>query len=189
MSNKKECIKKIKHITGLALERNAIESAKRWITKANQNSIETLNPQIDKFFSLYVSYNIIYSLISNKKNGDRCSAVNVIALYMQNKNINFANSWRDIVEMIKPIQKNDQGISIFHIYSTSADNKLISNIINKKNIEESVLDLLYGIRCNMFHGKKELINEQLALLIPANKILETLVNSLIESLTKSWPAS
>lgn len=188
MSNKKECIEKIKHITGLAPERNAIESAKRWITKANQNSIETLNPQIDKFFSLYVSYNIIYSLISDKKNGDKCSAVNVIALYMQKKNINFANSKSDIIETIKPIQKDDNGISIFHIYSNSADNKLISNIVNNINIEESVLNLLYGIRCNMFHGKKELSNEQLSLLIPANKILENLVNSLIESLTKGWSA-
>jgi hypothetical protein len=189
MSKKRECIEETKKITGLAPERNAIESAKRWIEKANKNPTKGLNYQIDKFFSLYVAYNIIYSLISHEENWDRCSAVSVIACYIKtNKIIVFSSSKSEIEDMIKPIRNHE----IFHIYENDKnhdDSKLISNIDNNLDIEESVLNLLYGIRCNMFHGKKELSNEQLSLLIPANKILENLVNSLIESLTRGWSAA
>ena len=181
--SKKECVTETVKIEGFAPARNAIKSAERWIAKANENPSEDLNPQIDKFFSLYVSYNIIYSLISNEKNWDRCSAVNVISSYMKKNNItSFATSKDDILKMIKPIRNHE----IFHIYENNNDFKLISNIDASIDVEESVLNLLYGIRCNMFHGQKELISEQLLLLIPANTVLENLVISLIKSITKDW---
>jgi hypothetical protein len=163
--------------------RNAIDSAKRWISKANQNSDKTLNSEIDKFFSLFVSYNILYSLISDKNNGDRCSAVTVISNYIKDNNIpSFTQHHIDILKMIQPIREHD----IFHIYNAKKDFKLIKNIDDKKDFEESVLDILYGIRCNMFHGEKELIEDQLLLLSPANKILNTLLSDLITSITKEW---
>ena len=181
--SRKHCNTKLNEIEGYKPARNAIESAKRWISKAEENVDETLNSEIDKFFSLYVSYNILYSLISNKNNGDRCSAVRVIAKYIKDNNIeSFTNHKNDISEMIKPVI----GHKIFHIYNEKRDFKLIEDIEDNKNIEESVLDILYGIRCNMFHGEKELSDNQLLLLSPANKILNTLLNDLIISITKDW---
>jgi hypothetical protein len=69
--SKNNCNTELNKIEGYQPARNAIESAKRWISKAEDNVNKTLNSEIDKFFSLYVSYNILYSLISNKNNGDR----------------------------------------------------------------------------------------------------------------------
>ena len=170
-------------IISYQLTRNAIESAQRWIDKAKSNSDKTLISEIDKFFSLYISYNILYSLISNKKNGDKCSAVHVIAKYIRDNNIkSFANHNINILEMLKPIREH----IIFHIYGETRDFELIENIDNNIDLEESVLDILYGIRCNMFHGEKDLTENQLLLLSPANKILETLLDDLIISITKDW---
>ena len=181
--SKNICKTTANQIKGYQPARNAIESAKRWISKAKSNSDKTLNFEIDKFFSLYVSYNILYSLISNKKNGDRCSAVSVIAKYIQDNDIkSFANHNTNILEMVKPVREHD----IFYIYNETKDFKLIEDIDNHKNLEESVLDILYGIRCNMFHGEKELSENQLLLLSPANKILETLLDDLIISIIKDW---
>ena len=181
--SRKHCNTKLNEIEGYKPARNAIESAKRWISKAEENVDETLNSEIDKFFSLYVSYNILYSLISNKNNGDRCSAVSVITKYIKDNKIkSFANHNNDILEMIKPVRGHD----IFHIYNETRDFELIKNIDDNKDIEKSVLDILYGIRCNMFHGEKELHDDQLLLLSPANKILNTLLDDLIISITKDW---
>jgi len=183
MSNR--CLDEYKEIKGFAPERNAIESVKRWVEKANENTGLDLNSQIDKFFSFYVAYNIIYSLLSKNKKWDRCSAVNVVAHYIKNETLNtFSENNSTIAEMMQPI-KNGK----FYIYTkedTYKDTELISNIEKNINKEESILNLLYGMRCNMFHGQKELSEDQLLLLTPANKILDDIIQSLISSITINW---
>jgi len=181
--SRRDCNTEISEISSYEPARDAIESGRRWIEKANENTSDELNSQIDKFFSLYVSYNIIYSLISHEDNWDRCSAVSVISSYMRNKGIQtFTQNRTNISNMIEPIREHN----IFHIYNEDRDFRLIANIDNRNNLEESVLDILYGIRCNMFHGAKKLITEQSLLLVPANLILEALVNDLITSITCNW---
>lgn len=178
--SRNNCVTEFRSIKSYQPARNAIDSAKRWIEKADENSDNELNPAIDKFFSLYVSYNILYSLISKQSNGDRYKAVTVMSTYIVDNEINTFNKCHDdILKMIKPVSED----GIFYIYDKNRDRRLIDNISDSINFEESVLDILYGIRCNMFHGEKELINEQLILLKPANKILRTLIEDLINSIT------
>jgi len=162
----------------IIISNRRIAIAKRWLGKAGKYTDESnVEQMMDRFFSLYVAYNAIYE----KDKKDRNRAVNFISKYLtDNKLTCIIDSSKEYQQIIEKIKDNT-----FHIYGEASsknhekDSVIISQIENGGNTNQSVLNLIYGIRCNMFHGEKQIIAEQLDLLIPANKILEKLVNELI----------
>ena len=174
----------------------------RWLKKADRYG-ESTEDIFDKFFSLYVVYNAIYfditielintKRIGKKRTGDRISATKNIPIYIEEgilsqKLYAMANDINVIINLIKN--------GIFYI-STEKDNitpaphidqeqvKFIEIYLltkkrsDMKKFNESVLSLIYGVRCNMFHGKKGFDPIQKELLIPMNNILEMIIKDLL----------
>jgi hypothetical protein len=175
----------------------------RWLEKASKYTNDTTEDVFDKFFSLFVPYNAIYfdvtlELIENgkigkKRTGDRVSAVKNIPVYigqdvLSQKLLDMSDDINKILDLIKN--------KTFHISTkkdntttnTDADKELVDNIEifllehkkkDQQKFNEAVLSLIYGTRCNMFHGKKELFDKQIELLVPMNNILKVIIQDLL----------
>lgn len=161
------------------------EIAKRWFEKSkNYTDKENIVNVMDKFFSLYVAYNAFYSQFSEKnKNDDRSCATTRMAEYLKRNRITVLNDFEaEIYRMIKPVEDDE-----FYIYGN--DNKddfkndavIILKIKEDINNYGAILNFIYGIRCNMFHGEKQIIGEQIKLLDPPNIIMEKLLDVLIKT--------
>ena len=51
---------------------------------------------------------------------------------------------------------------------------------------EGILEFIYHIRCNLFHGKKEINAIQEAILSPSVILLERIVNIVYDELTREF---
>ncbi|QKF66562.1 hypothetical protein AVENP_1006 [Arcobacter venerupis] len=162
-----------------------IEIAKRWLEKSKKYNNTDVEEVMDKFFSLYVSYNAIYSKFSQgSANDDRSCATTKMAEYLKRENITILNDCESTVKkMIAPIKNGS-----FYIYGNHSgqdfkkDNVIIQKIEEDINNYASILNFIYGLRSNMFHGEKQIIGEQIQLLNPANIILEKLLDALIKKI-------
>ncbi len=173
----------------------------RWLEKADKYSDDNTDHVFDKFFSLYVVYNALYveSTLELKRMGkekgtwDKVSATKNVPIYIGNEKLyqklqKFMSEIETIVRLI------EQGT--FYI-STKKDNitpdadkdkKYIEDIkFNKEarkktlieNFNIGILSLIYGTRCNMFHGRKGFDPIQKQLLTPMNNILEMIIKELL----------
>ena len=160
-----------------------MEIAKRQLEKSKKYNSDNVEEVMDKFFSLYVAYNAMYSKFSQgDNNDDRACATTRMADYLKNENITILNDCESTIKkMLKPVEDG-----IFYIYGnhSSLDYKKDSVIIQKIhediNNYRAILNFIYGIRNNMFHGTKQIIAEQVQLINPANIILEKLLDALIQ---------
>ncbi len=185
------------------LNNELITFSKRWLKKADKYTNDTTEEVFDKFFSLFVPYNAIYfdvtlELIENRKigknrTGDRVSAVKNIPVYigqdvLSQKLLDMSDDINKIIDLIKNktfyISTKKDNITP----DTDADKELVDNIEiflleckkkDQKKFNESVLSLIYGARCNMFHGKKGFDPIQKELLAPMNNILEMIIKELL----------
>ncbi len=159
----------------------------RWMVKASSYKEKDLNSYFDKYFSLFVAYNILYNQISEKlfiqkkikkdrygRFSDKASATKYITLFIDKSILKDTLCVNSITEIFNLIP------AYFNI--TNNDNKLKSNWETKNDVQ-SILEILYGIRCNMFHGSKDFKDDQIKLLIPAIKLLEELNKTLYNKLT------
>ncbi len=175
----------------------------RWLKKSDRYTNDTTEEVFDKFFSLFVPYNAIYfdvtlELIENGKigknrTGDRVSAVKNIPVYigqdaLSQKLLDMSDDINKIIELIKNrtfyISTKKDNITP----DTDADKELINNIEiflleckkkDQKRFNESILILIYGMRYNMFNGKKDLQSKQIDLLVPMNNIILTIITTLL----------
>lgn len=192
------------HKRKVMLSNKLITFCNRWLEKADKYTNDTTEDVFDKFFSLYVVYNAIYTEATIKlkennpkiSNGDRISAVKNISTYighdiLSKSLLDMSNDINKVIELIKKgtfyiSTKRDEKGNI--VSSNDEDDKLI-NIIETyistqkrkdwKKFNEAVLSLIYGVRCNMFHGDKSFDPIQKQLLIPVNKILEMIIKELL----------
>ncbi len=183
----------------MMLGNELITFCKRWLKKADKYTNDTIEEVFDNFFSLYVAYNAIYfeattELIKKKKIGknrigDRVSAVKNIPVYigqdtLSQKLLDMSDDINKMIDLVKNgtfyISTQKDNITP----DTDEDMKLVKDIErflskrkkkDRKKFNEAVLSLIYGVRCNMFHGKKGLDTIQKGLLKPLNKILLTII--------------
>ncbi len=162
------------------------EIAKRWLEKSKKYDSDNVEEVMDKFFSLYVAYNAMYSKFSEgDKHDDRACATTRMAKYLKSAKITILNDCESTIkEMIKPVEDG-----IFYIYGNHSDkdykkdSAIIQKIQEDINNYRAILNFIYGIRNNMFHGTKKIIAEQVQLLNPANKVLEKLLEALIQKVS------
>jgi len=176
----------------------------RWIAKSNGYNEENTEEVFDKFFSLFVTYNAIYfnatlylikhGRIGKKRTGDKVSATNNMSDFIGTNELyaKLISLKSDVEAIIAEVEDNR-----FYI-STEKDNitpnkaedlrlgEKIKNKFNLTNAKEkrkfniALLTLIYGVRCNMFHGKKGIDPLQKDILNPMNNILKTIIDDLIE---------
>lgn len=169
----------------------------RWIDKASDYDEMNLSDSFDKFFTLFVAYNILYTettkiLVSEGKAKlnsfggvpDSEGATKNIVKYLDS---NFLS--RKLLEdsqIIKAIADLNSVIpSKFYIKDTEWDRKRMDAINSNQynRVAKAILELIYGVRCNMFHGAKEFTQMQKEILNPCIVILEKVNKLLFDKLT------
>lgn len=165
----------------------------RWIAKADAYRSDNLDDLFDLFFTLFVPYNRLYSASAELYRatrdsrqqimfpGDRREATTVMALLI--KQPRFADVVRenpviaDSCTTISALLLNRQ----FFLHSVrgtrtpdhTRDARLAEGL--QRHSLLAVLECLYQIRCNIFHGEKEFAPRQAQLLVPAIALLEAIV--------------
>lgn len=181
----------------------AIESfCDRWINKAETYRSNDLEDLFDRFFTLFVAYNRLYSAAAElyratldprraaMLQGDRREATAVMAQLIGQSR--FSNVMRegpaiaDSCETISELLQNRQ----FFLHSVrgtkepdhARDAELAEGL--RRHSLLAVLQCLYQIRCNIFHGEKEFAPRQAQLLVPAITLLEEIVRLSRDALHK-----
>ena len=167
-----------------------IQFCERWLQKAAEYDDQTLIGAFDKFFSLFVAFNRLYSHICIQSGrtikGDRKQATNGFANIVGTQRLVEAldnGGSQDVTILGDLIQPGGSFYLISDWDSGQPDvarNRQLYEQLrgpNPANRARAVLKYLYLIRCNMFHGSKDFDNKQLEIIRPATRCLERIVRA------------
>lgn len=178
-----------------------------WINKANNYNVEVLQDVFDKFFTLYVVYNRLYvettfrmsnrgeiNIQNRNSFPDSKAAKSYVVQYLTSRKINteFTNDKNCIeaIERMKDIIRNTEFNIKLNMVSGESDRVKDLELLKKlegNNIDSkirAIIDFIYSVRCNVFHGQKMFQQNQINVLKPVivilTKINQLLFNQLIE---------
>lgn len=179
---------------------------KSWLQKADQYGDADLKQCFDKFFTLFVVYNRLYAeatftlarkgrinLANRSSFPDSKAAKYYVQQYLGSANL--LSKLEDNDESKQAIETIGNLIEdrIFNIKldmmtgssQREADLKLLEslNSTNKLQRAHAILDIIYSIRCNMFHGHKGFTEIQVDILRPTIVILENIIKALYGKLS------
>lgn len=170
-----------------------------WLNKAHGYSENSTAEIFDKFISLFIIYNFEYNQIARllrlqgehiyNRYDDRKAATDWVISFIGAQNIADLldeQSLSEEVGKIIEIIENER----FYIKlnwgerQRNQDLKILNRLqsSNSNDKAKGILEVIYYVRCNLFHGHKEFIGEQRQLLIPLCRILEKLVEMIRERL-------
>lgn len=183
------------------------EFYRSWIQKVDNYSTDNIRDCFDKFFTLFVIYNRLYAeatFVLARRNyiniskrtsfPDSSAAKNYVLQYLtSNYLIKHLEDNRETLKAIHKIRELINGES-FYIKldmvtgagQRDRDLELLKSLHSKSTHKkaEAILDFLYSIRCNMFHGHKEFQQIQMNLLKPTiiilKKVIAVLYNKLLQ---------
>lgn len=180
-----------------------------WKEKCLQYSGDKLSNYYDIFFSRFVTYNSLYNVIvhskeqfgllkkkRNKKHeiierGEKEKAtVEMVKQFDLNDNEAFATMdpiSKNITEIISIIDSSKFAIIYKGGEPAFEKDKLLSQKLkgtNKNDKLSAILEILFNVRCNLFHGSKSYELNQISLLKPLNEILFSIVEILHASFDK-----
>jgi hypothetical protein len=184
------------------------------VIQASSDCKKRCEALIDKFFTLYVVYNALYNEVNaslerdqkiqiKNRRAEEEKAVENVILFLSVKKL-FSKISEDpasrtsitrlekiMEEGIKSRRNSYGDLRIcYHsngIYDEDGDKNLQSKFSQKNKPDiyvKGILEFIYHIRCNLFHGKKEINAIQEAILSPSVILLETIVNIVYDELTK-----
>ncbi|WP_134044366.1 hypothetical protein [Paraburkholderia caballeronis] len=165
----------------------------RWISKADIYRSDSLEDLFDRFFTLFVAYNRLYSASAELHRatldprkvpmlqGDRREATTIMAQLIQQprfsdivqENSVIADSCKSISELLLNRQFFLHSVRGTGKPDHARDERLAEELQRHRIL--AVLECLYQIRCNIFHGEKEFAPRQAQLLAPATVLLEAIV--------------
>ena len=180
----------------------------RWQEKAKKYNNNDINQLYDKFFTLYVVYNMLYSEAAAylhrkaieenrqeyKLDGDNFPDKNAATKYVLDlltstglmQSLESISTTKQAIDKLKLVIPNFSICSdpIFGKSQPEKDDKLISNLNSSSTDENAraILHLIYQVRCNMFHGRKGVDSVQKELLIPLTVLLEKIIAELYQKL-------
>lgn len=165
----------------------------RWIDKADAYRSNNLEDLFDRFFTLFVAYNRFYSAAAELHRsgmeprqaqflqGDRKEATTIMARLIRQSRFDGAMTDPTIATACQTIATllQERRFFLHSIRGTkepdlARDAKLADGLSKYSLL--SVLECLYQIRCNIFHGEKEFAPRQSELLAPAITLLEAIVS-------------
>ncbi len=180
---------------------------RNWIRKAEEYGTEELHQCFDKFFTLYVVYNRLYAemtfLLVRKgevtfKKGrssfpDSKAAKDYVRNYLGSSDIvnqleEDLNTKQSLHAILKLIEEGTFHIKLDVMTGNrqkEADKKLLNSLrsIDEDTKALAILDYIYSIRCNMFHGHKGFNEIQVEILKPTIILLQKIVTLLYEKLS------
>jgi hypothetical protein len=178
--------------------RNFIEN---WLTKADKIYLSSLETYFDKFFTLYVVYNRLYAEatfslarmgrvdMANKDHfPDVEAATNYIlqflsARYFVSQIIEDKKSDIALKEIVQLIRDESFYIKLDMVTGNkqrNSDLELLEELEseNKATKGKAILETIYSIRCNMFHGHKGFEPVQAQILSPVIVLLRKIIDLL-----------
>ena len=155
----------------------------RWKEKGESYNLDDLSDCFDAFFSAYVPFNFIYDFlahnsppIKDKKN----IPVKVPRIFLGSKAIASDSEIKSNATIIQDLGARGL-LNLEHFrWDERQLNKLSSN--DPEQYSSGVLEILYKVRCNMFHGEKPVKESQKQILIPCVKIMRRLNDLMTEKL-------
>ncbi|MDC8758127.1 hypothetical protein [Janthinobacterium fluminis] len=179
----------------------------RWLDKAGDVSDSTDFPFVDRFVFTYISFNALYTAAANVLDG---AATTISTWSFRNGGppkrrfkkypseqkratalvvdvIGRRRSAESLVTCKDAIEDLCDGFGIGRLYlhelengepDTAKDNELIT--LARSGDTESVLKIVYLLRCNLFHGAKALSGIQDVPLTAATTILRALIPSFLD---------
>jgi hypothetical protein len=160
----------------------------RWQSKGRQYTLDKLEDWFDRFFTAYVLYNFLYEFIDDQQEygikADRKASAQVARKFLGAQTLFDDNViHRQSETLVELIESH-----AFYIRDTVWDAERVKGLktTDPEQWSESLLGVVYQIRCNTFHGQKRFEPEQRQILKPCIQILERLNEKLIEKLSAIW---
>lgn len=168
----------------MTVPKDTLEFIQRWKRKGQRYSLDCLEHYFDRFFTAFVLYNFFYETIGSKlqpnwkKDQEKASKVAK----------RFLGAGRIFADPV--IRQNGDKIrslieaETFYIRDKTWDAHRIKMLTptDPEQWVNGLLEIIYGIRCNMFHGQKEFDESQKAILDPCIAVIERLNELFIEKL-------
>ena len=138
----------------------------------------------DRFFTSYVLYNFLYELVGIREgyefHGDEEAAIKVVRKFL-GAQILFGDEdlQREAKALVELINQR-----IFYVRDTAWDAERVAKLrtSDPEQWSKGLLEIVYKIRCNTFHGQKRFEPQQCLILQPCIRVLERLNDKLIEKL-------
>jgi hypothetical protein len=176
----------------------------RWFQKEQEYQNQDIQNYFDKFFTIYVVYNRLYKELTLswvrigkiKAKGfqvsDSAGAKEHVHNYLGTDVIwtainNDHNCLRSVTSICALLENHVFYIKLDRLTGEpkpEEDQKLLDalNSGDHDKIVKALLDIIYSIRCNMFHGHKGFDRIQIDILSPVNTLLEKITKLLFEKL-------
>ncbi len=187
----------------MALHPHVNDFYDEWLEKANSYNGQELSDYFNKAFSLFTLYNKLYAEATfelarkgevNLSNHfpDRKGAteyapqfIGYEALYqIITTDKECSDCLQDLIERISNHEFYIKLSMPWGDRQPEKDNDLVKRLNSKghKKKVKAVLDLIYSVRCNMFHGNKRYVQVQVDLLRPLTVILRCIIVELYSKL-------
>ena len=189
----------------MALGNNFRQFHSRWMAKARRHNHKGLQQSFDRFFTLYVVFNHLYAeatfQLANHgqvriQNRNRFPDAEAAQEYV----VQFLGADRLLQELNNDKSAQAALLSLQAQVCNGAFNLKLNMVTgaaqsnedadlcrrltgtNRNEQAAAILETLYAVRCNMFHGRKGFNPIQRALLDPLNVILERVIEILYRAL-------
>jgi hypothetical protein len=163
----------------------------------------------DRFFTLYVIYNRLYAELTfemaragtiNLEKRDRFPDAEAAKDYVRqrigcrtlmellDKDPDCSGAIQAVIELLTgPVEDRQFAINLRMIDGETQRDEDIKHLAkfqshNSNERAEAVLQFIYAVRCNLFHGHKSFERVQLAVIRPANVLLRRITDILFERL-------
>jgi len=169
--------------------KDILDFAERWQEKTTHYGSESLADVFDHFFSAFVLYNFLYNQITEGESynfdSDEERATKSIRKYLGAEMIFNDPVIRDNAERIKTLISN----GTFYIRDSAWDSQRIKKLESpdKETWGKGLMEMIYKIRCNTFHGSKRFAENQKNILIPCINIIERVNSMVVEIITAHPP--
>jgi len=170
----------------MQLHQDTLDFCERWRQKGAKYSMDEPPDCFDRFFTAFALYNCLYNEVNRRCHlrlqGDKNTAIAAAKGFLTSKVIVVDKIIHDCsIEISTLIQRNE-----FYVWNENSDSRSepVKNL-RSPNPDEQVdglLKIIYGIRCNMFHGEKEFVARQCKILTPCIRVIEKLNDLIIEKM-------
>lgn len=190
----------------MALSVELAEFCHRWRAKAQAYPSENLRDVFDRFFTLYVAFNRLYAEATfrlaqrgeiklHDRFPDSGAAKDNVVKFCGAKDL--TSAWEDNPDTNAALQRIAdhlrQGRFALKLHPVTGDRQRDADLKlsealesgNKSRRAKAGLEVLYAIRCNMFHGRKGFEHFQVELLAPAIRLLDATIDVLYRCLEGS----
>ena len=150
------------------------DRAQSWVQKAESCRGNELGNMMDCFIAHYIAYSAWVSLF-NRRVGDKKRCIECVNCVLSEN--------EELLQRLDGFARElGEGITStpFDVRSSNRNDPRLSDVWGTSDGLFSLLATLYYMRCNLFHGSKDLIQEQMRIFAPAIECLKILNDALAQ---------